>query len=400
MAKQFFNHVDFNNHEIRKVILEKLGSPLPAGAVEGRILYSTVDQRPMFFNGTAWQSIGLIQGLIPLVPITIALDPLDNHYIGINPATPVASGSMSAADKTKLDTLTLVDSDDDISHDPIAGGNQIVNATKVFGATNQLDAWSYNHTGSGLPNSNRPHLELKQSDLDPDDTLGGPGGATNDKVASQKAVYNFVTNLVPTIGRVQVPFDVSSATGANDWPLSYDTPLAAGGTTDIMKGDQFIVSIAGNVGLAPVAVLPNDILIAGTDMVADAAATQIDANWTVIHHAALLAATELIAGIAEIATAAETTTGVDDTTIITPLKLQQKYDTITLWKEANNTGAGTTITVTHNFNNRNVQCSAYLNATGEDVECIFTRTNNTVQADVTTAPGAWTVTIFGEDLTP
>lgn len=398
MSKKILNHVDYTGHEIRDVSLEKLGSPLPSG-VEGHIVYLTSEKIPKYFDGSNWKYFGLVQSLNPLSPITMALSSPGNFLIGIGPASHLSAGSMSQSDKIKLDGMLAIEDDTDVPHDPIAGANVIVNSVTVFGAINQLDAWNWAHVGLGVPNSNRPHLELKQSDLSTDNTLGG-GGTSNDLVSSQKAIKEYVDNVAVSSGRVIVPFDPTAALGSDDLPLSYDTPEATGGGTDIVKGDQFIITTAGTVGASSFVVNPNDKLIALIDLVADNATTQLEANWTIIPATTVLDATETIKGIARLATAAETTAGTDDTTIVTPLKLQQKYDSISLWKEANNTGSGTIITVTHNFNNMKVQCSAYLNSTGEDVECIFVRSNNTVTAGVTTAPGAWTVTVFGEDLTP
>jgi len=400
MAKKFLNDIDLQSHEIQTVVLENLGSPLPVAPREGRFCYSTVDKQPMFYNGSSWQYMGLVQSLSPILPITMALSAPGQYIIGIGNATTLTNGAMSAADKAKLDSLSVISSDQDVPHDPIAGGNNIITGTTSFLAVNALDAYLYAHMGSGSPASNRPHLELKQSDLDTDPTLGG--GAPSDlKVASQYAIKRYVDNMIPSAIRPQVPFDPTSAAGTNDLPLSYDTPEALGGSEDILKGDQFVVTTAGTVGASLIAVNPNDLIIANLDLTADAAATQTETNWTIIAAATVLSATETVQGIAEIATQVETDAGVDDTRIVTPLKLKTYLDSVrAVIKEANNTGAGTTITVTHNFNNLNVQVGAYLNSTGESIDAVFTRTANTVQADVDASPGAWTVTVLGEDLTP
>ena len=400
MSKKLLNHVDYTGHEIRKVSLEKLGSPLPSG-VEGRIVYSTVEKLPKYFDGTSWKYCGLIQTLNGTAPITMTLSSPGNFIINITPASVAGAGSMSAADKIKLDGMLLIADDTDVPHDPIAGGNTIISSVNVFGALNQLDAWNWSHVGLGSPDSNRPHLELKQSDLSTDNDLGGLS-TSHDYVSSQRAIKEYVDNVAVSSGRAVVPFDPTAAAGSDDLPLSYDTPEALGGGTDIVKGDQFIITTAGTVGASSFVVNPNDKLIANIDLVADDASTQLEANWTIIPATTVLDATETVKGIARLATQTETDAGTDDTTIVTPKKLEAKMATYSLIKEANNSGTGTTITVTHNFANRNVQVTAYLDADGTEMDAVFTRTTNTVQADIDSSltPGSWTVTVLGEDLTP
>lgn len=75
------------------------------------------------------------------------------------------------------------------------------------------------------------------------------------------------------------------------------------------------------------------------------------------------AATEATAGIAEIATQAETDAGTDDTRMVTPLKLATYAGRLRKFSQTIGDGSATLYTVTHNLNSDDVQVEVY-RATG------------------------------------
>lgn len=102
------------------------------------------------------------------------------------------------------------------------------------------------------------------------------------------------------------------------------------------------------------------------------------------------AASESVAGVAEIATQAETDTGTDDARMLTPLKL-------TNWagrkRKATGTvgdGSATSIAVNHNFNTRDVTVEVYRNSGNYDtIICDVQRTSvNQVTLIFASAPTA------------
>ncbi len=102
------------------------------------------------------------------------------------------------------------------------------------------------------------------------------------------------------------------------------------------------------------------------------------------------AASETVAGIAEIATQAETDTGTDDARFVTPLKLatsvyaKRKYDTTV------GDGSATSYVVTHNLNTRLVHVAVYRDSGAYDeVVCEVEHTSvNTVTLRFAAAPSS------------
>lgn len=78
-------------------------------------------------------------------------------------------------------------------------------------------------------------------------------------------------------------------------------------------------------------------------------------------------ASETVAGIAEIATQAETDTGTDDERIVTPLKLANWSGRIRKFTQNIGDGSATSYTVTHNFNTRDVDVTIYRNSGNYDM---------------------------------
>lgn len=99
------------------------------------------------------------------------------------------------------------------------------------------------------------------------------------------------------------------------------------------------------------------------------------------------AASETTAGIAELATQAETDTGTDDLRIVTPLKLANWSGRRRKHAQSIGDGAATQYTVTHNFNTLDVTVEVYRNSDGKTVLADVLRTSvNAVRIDFESAP--------------
>lgn len=111
-------------------------------------------------------------------------------------------------------------------------------------------------------------------------------------------------------------------------------------------------------------------------------------TWTSFGNAAP-AATETTAGIAELATQAETDAGTDDARIVTPLKLANWGGRPRRYAATFGDGSATQYDLTHNLNSTDCDVSVHIVATGAQIICDVTRTSaNVVRLNFASAPAS------------
>ena len=109
-------------------------------------------------------------------------------------------------------------------------------------------------------------------------------------------------------------------------------------------------------------------------------------------------ASESTAGIAELATQAETDAGTDDARIVTPLKLATWSGRIKKFSVSIGDGSATSYTVTHNLASRDVHVTVYNASNYEEVITdVAHTTTNTLTVIFATAPSsdAYRVVVIG-----
>ena len=194
-------------------------------------------------------------------------------------------------------------------------------------------------------------------------------GNSSVKLTTENAVKTYVDSAVASLGYFVGGFAAGSST---------DFPIAPGGTN---KGDYWRVTSAGTVQGAILEV--GDVIIANIDNPVVTSTT----DWTILQ-TNVSQATETVAGIAKIATQAETNTGTNDTNIVTPLKLKTFFDTAVGGYAANvGNGASVSFLVSHNLNTLDVIVQVIENSTGDTVYTDIARTTvNAVTVTFATAP--------------
>ena len=134
-------------------------------------------------------------------------------------------------------------------------------------------------------------------------------GIENSKIVTPQTLFQFVSDKITGLWENKGFFDCS--TNPN-YPVG-------------QAGDAYTVSIGGKIGgAAGEDVEPRDVFYCINDNPGGDQAT-VGADWGIIQ-SNLVQATEIIAGIAEIATQAEVNAGADDLRIVTALKLKNLLD--------------------------------------------------------------------------
>lgn len=109
MARNFQTPIDLNGLEIQNVALQNLAND--PSSVSGKIYFNTGSNKIKFYNGSAWVtledsgSLTGVQSVSGSAPISASTSS-GNVTVSITAATTSAAGSMSGADKTKLDNAT------------------------------------------------------------------------------------------------------------------------------------------------------------------------------------------------------------------------------------------------------------------------------------------------------
>jgi hypothetical protein len=100
------NHLDFGKYEAQNMKLQNLAAA-PASPTPGQSYYDTTLNQGRIWNGTAWKPLGS-EGTVTSVTATAPLTSSGGTTpaLSISAATQVEAGSMSAADKTKLDGIS------------------------------------------------------------------------------------------------------------------------------------------------------------------------------------------------------------------------------------------------------------------------------------------------------
>lgn len=111
MAQKFLTSIDLNGQQILNANLQNLATD-PPGATAGRIYFHTGSGKARLYTGSVWIEIpsdGSITNVAGTGPIQVSVTG-GVATVSIDAATTSSAGSMSAADKTKLNAITATGS--------------------------------------------------------------------------------------------------------------------------------------------------------------------------------------------------------------------------------------------------------------------------------------------------
>lgn len=237
-----------------------------------------------------------------------------------SPAVPTPTGSTDATNKSYVDGLdgNAVHKTGDetvagiktFSNKPIVPTPSASGEAANKGYVDGLDAANVKLTGA------QTIAGIKTFSSSP--VVPAPTGSTD---ATNKTYVDTADNdlqsqiddIASTVAEgIKTPTDLDCSTNPN-YPAS-------------TRGDSYRVTVAGKIGGASGLVVEvGDLIVCKTTSAAGTQAA-VGSNFYIVQ-GNLVQATETAAGTAKIATTAQTTSGTDDATMVTPLKLQAKLNT-------------------------------------------------------------------------
>lgn len=341
MATEVRTNLNFLKNQLLQVVVENLASA-PSSPVAGQIYFNTGDNKFYYYNGSAWvspEAAGAVTGTAPIVSTPSGSD----FIVSITAATTGAAGSMSAADKTKLDGAT---------------------DANTASAIVQRDA-------SG---------DFSANDITANKVTGLAAPSAGSDAVNKTYVDGLMTGLLENKGSI-------------DCSTNPNYPAAS-------NGDAYVVSVAGKIGGASgIDVNVGDLIVASADNAGGDQAT-VGANWYILE-TNRDQATETTLGLVELATQTEVNTGTDTDRAVTPATLagwKTNQNLPTAFTDTfTGTGASQNATITHNLGTEEVHVTVADDVTKATViaDVVRSSTNVVVVSGIFENTRTYNVTVTG-----
>lgn len=409
MAKKtFLVDIDLVLNQLLQARLENLAAS-PTGS-PGRVYWNTVDHMVYQYDGTTWQALvnsgdsRMTNARTPTSHVLATNTALGaeqtisgataGHVLRASAATAANFQQLSHTELSNIGTNTHAQIDTFIgttapaTYAPISKG--------VTGGDthdhNGGDGAQINHTSlSNIGTNSHAVIDTHIADATKHRIINDASTITTELFSASK-ILSLIAAVNTTVAGALIY--KGSYDAATNNPLLDATPIAG-----IKTGWTYVVTVNGTFFAEDVQA--GDMIIAKQDT------PTLAAHWTVVNKNIpdIVAASETVQGIIEIATTAEVTTGTDDTRAITPLKLKQALGTsgtlsaVRKFVATIGDAVALSYTVTHNLNTANTNCSISRTGTPFDaVECEIIDTSvNTTTFNFNVAPTAaqYTATIMG-----
>ena len=287
MSRKVLTDLDLNKNEIQNAVVQNLASA-PSSPVAGQEYFNTTDNKKYIWNGTAWVD-ETNQGKTYTAGNGINTASFANDEIAVNDASNSGKGIIQIATDNDVTTGTS----ETLAVNPKQLATKLTKNASITGATKckiTYDANGLVTGGDNLSSSDIPDISATYVPVSSKGQANGVASLDGDGKVPSSQLPSYVDDVLDA-------YIVSGATAlSSGWLSATDGGSALTPTTGVI----YVVLTAGEYQ-------NKTFRWSGTTYV------EISSSPS--------QATESVAGIAEIATQGECTTGTDDTKIVTPLKM-------------------------------------------------------------------------------
>lgn len=375
MAKKFLTNIDLNKNQLLGAVIEVLASA-PGSPSEGQIYYNSTDETLYLRQSGAWLDLG---------------------QSGISDADygDITVGGTGTTMTIDADSVTYAKIQNVVANNVILGNNS--GAGGVVDELTATEVRTILNVEDGADVTDATNVNAAGATMNTDTDVSG-----NSWVLDEDTMTTNSATKVPTQQSVKAYVDAATTGGTfykGGYNAATNTPDLDSTPISTLAGDMYTVTAAGTFFATAVQV--------GDVLIAEGADVTTEADWTIVNKNIddIVPASETDAGIIEIATQGEVTTGTDDTRAITPLKLithlgqTGSLNPALRFTDQIGNGAATSITVTHSIGRQFVNAQVFETASPyAQVECDI-ELDSTTQTSFTfnTAPltNEYTVVITG-----
>ena len=404
-SKKFAVDIDLTQNALLNATFQVLSTaPTNPAPKLGQFYYNSTDKTPYVWTGSAWLDLGKIY-THPTFTVTNSADPAlagskvisriqvsaEGHVTNVETRN-LTPADISAA--TAIHTHAFTDITGLPTQTFLGNNTAGTSAVKALTVAEVLVMLSIAYGSLAVLQTGTDTGQRTWSAKDINDYVNGKlstyltaadiasvmivAGTDTTSTNATWSASTINTKLQDAINQAQT----GALTYKGDYTPSTNTPNLGIDAT-IKVGYTYVVSDSGT--FAGQAVEAGDMIIAKVDNPGTTAA-----NWQVVNKniPAIVAATETVQGIVELATSAETITGTDATRAVTPAGLKaamQSY--IGGYYATFGDGSSTSFTITHNLGTQLVLVQTRITATKEEVITDWRAASaNTVTINTNSAP--------------